>query len=76
MKELLKAVDDLPWILKVILCIPALDIVWAVYRIVDGVVHNKLANIVLGIVWIVGACTVTWVVDLIFMIVYHRVPKF
>ena len=76
MKELLKAVDDLPWILKVILCIPALDIVWAVYRIVDGVVHNKLANIVLGIVWIVGAYTVTWVVDLIFMIVYHRVPKF
>lgn len=28
MKELIKAFDDLPLIVKVILCIPCLDIVW------------------------------------------------
>lgn len=33
MKELIKAFDDLPLIVKVILCIPCLDIVWSVYKI-------------------------------------------
>ena len=26
--------DDLPWLVKLLFCIPVLDIVWAVYRIV------------------------------------------
>lgn len=65
MKELLKAVDDLPWIVKLILCIPALDIVWAVYRIIKGVVAKDIVKVIIGIVWIFGACTITWLFDLV-----------
>ena len=33
MKNLIKALDELPFIIKLILCIPALDIVWCVSRV-------------------------------------------
>lgn len=64
---LLALVDDLPWIVKLILCIPALNIVWAIYRIVKGVTESNIVSLVAGIVWIFGACTITWVLDLIFV---------
>ena len=64
---LLALVDDLPWIVKLILCIPALNIVWAIYRIVKGATENNIVSLVAGIVWIFGACTITWVLDLIFV---------
>ena len=37
MKDIVKAFDDMPWILKLVLCLPVLDIAWAVYRIVKGI---------------------------------------
>lgn len=30
MKALIKALDDLPLIVKIILCLPALDIIWCI----------------------------------------------
>ena len=64
---LLALVDDLPWIVKLILCIPALNIVWAIYRIVKGVTENNIVSLVAGIVWIVGSFSITWILDLIFV---------
>lgn len=65
MKDLLKAIDSLPWIVKLILCIPALDIVWAIYRIVKGVVAKDVVKVVIGILWIVPGSIVCWLFDLI-----------
>ena len=45
--------DDLPWIVKIIFCIPMLDVVWAVYRIVKGVTEGNVLLIVIGILWII-----------------------
>ena len=28
--------DDLPYIVKIIFCLPGLDLIWAIYRIVKG----------------------------------------
>lgn len=75
MKELLKAVDNLPWLAKLILCIPALDIVWAIYRIIKGVVNKDVVKIVIGIVWIFGACTITWLFDLITVVLNKNNPS-
>ena len=47
------AMDNLPWIVKLILCIPALNIVWAIYRIVKGVTQNK-GLILSGLKLVVG----------------------
>ena len=64
-----KAMDDLPWILKVILALPGLDLVWAIYRIVKGVVKGNTVTLIAGIVWLlVGGWTIFWLVDLIFTI--------
>ncbi len=65
MKDLLKMVDDLPFIVKVILCIPVLDIVWAIYRIIKGAVKSNTVLLIIGIIWVIGGCTVTWIFDLV-----------
>lgn len=74
LKDLLKAFDKLPHVVKIILCVPFLDIVWAIYRIVKGVVKKDTALIVIGALWIIGGCTVTWVFDLVTTVMYGR-PK-
>lgn len=65
MKDLIKAVDDLPFIAKLILCIPVLDFIWAIYRILKGVVEKNTVILIVGIVWLVGAVTIGWLIDLI-----------
>lgn len=65
MKDLLKAIDKLPLIVKIILCIPALDIVWAVYRIMKGLTEKNTALTVIGILCIVPGAFFIWIVDMI-----------
>lgn len=74
MKDLIKLVDDLPWIVKLILCIPVLDIVWAIYRIIKGAVKHDSFLLIVGIIWVIGGCTITWVFDLVTTILYKH-PK-
>ena len=76
MKGFVKAMDKLPWIVKLILCIPALDIIWAIYRIVKGAATGNVLTLVVGILWIVPGAVICWLVDLISVIVYKRVKFF
>lgn len=62
-------IDDLPWIVKLILCIPALNIVWAVYRIIKGATEHNTVVLVAGIIWVIGAFSIGWLVDLIAVLV-------
>lgn len=73
MKDLLKAMDDLPWIVKLILCIPALDIVWAVYRIIYGVANKSVVNLVVGILCIVPGAVFVWIIDLVCVILKKKI---
>ena len=72
MKEFLKTVNEFPWWLKLVLCIPVLDIFWAVYRIIKGAVEKNVLMLVIGIVWVIGGCTITWLIDLITTIIYKK----
>lgn len=74
MKDLLKAIDDLPWIVKIILCIPALDIVWSIYRIIKGIEEKNTVTLIIGIIWIIGAVSIGWLIDLITTIVSKDRP--
>lgn len=65
LKDLVKTIDKLPKIAKIILCLPGLDIVWAIYRIIKGVVKKDTIGIVIGALWVIGGCTITWVFDLV-----------
>lgn len=75
MKNLIKSFDDMPWVLKLILCLPVLDIVWAIYRICKGADTKNTLMLVVGILWLFVGTTITWIVDLVCTIVSKR-PTF
>ena len=72
MKSLINAIDGLPWIVKLILCIPVLDIVWTIYRICRSVDKGNVIGIVLGVVLLFFAPFV-WLIDLICVILKGKV---
>ena len=68
MNDLLKSVDGLPLILKVILCIPCIDIFYCICRVVQGVVKNNVLWIVLGILTVFPGALFMWLLDLIWVL--------
>ncbi len=72
MKNLLKSIDELPLIVKIIFCIPMLDIIWAIYRIIKGATENNVLLLVVGILCIIPGAVFVWVVDLVTTILYGK----
>ena len=72
MKGFVKWMDGAPLWLKVIFCIPVLDIIWAVYRIVKGIAYGKVLTLVLGVLWIIPGAVFCWLIDLIGVIVRKK----
>ena len=72
MKEFLKFMDELPFIAKLILCIPMLDIVWTVYRLIKSIDAKNTAGIVVSIIMFFCAPFV-WLVDLICVILNKKI---
>lgn len=73
MKSIIKAFDNLPLILKVILALPVLDIVWAVYRLCRSLDKNNVVGIVLAIVMLLVCPAIFWLVDIITLLVIGKV---
>ena len=67
MQDFLKTVDGLPTLVKIILCIPVVNIFYSICRIIQGVVKNDALWIVLGIISI-PLCEIWWIADLIWVI--------
>jgi hypothetical protein len=72
MKELVESFKKLDWIIKLILCIPAIEIVVGVVRVIDGVCKNDLFKIIISILLIIPGAFGMWIVDLIWVLVYKR----
>lgn len=72
MNDIVKAFDSLPWIAKILLCLPVINIAWAVYRICKGVATKNTLMLVVGILWIVFGSVILWLVDLICTIVWKK----
>lgn len=73
MAKFIKAMDDLPLILKIILALPMLDIVWSVYRIVRSVNNNSIFGIVLGVIILIIGIPFLWLIDIITLIFLNKV---
>ena len=73
MKNLIKALDKLPWIVKLILCAPALDIVWCISRVCRSLVKNNLVGVVLGILTIIPGAAFIWVIDILCVLVNKKI---
>ena len=73
MKELIDSIDNLPLLVKVILAIPALDLVWNIYRIVSAVyAKNTLALIVSILLLFVP---IMWIFDIVMIVMTGNVWK-
>lgn len=66
------AIDGLPWLLKILFCIPVLDIIWAVYRIIKGISTGSLLLTIVGILWIIPGAAVLWIVDIVTTIIFGK----
>lgn len=72
MKEFIKAMDELPLIVKIIFCIPAIDIIWGIYRIIKAVDTKNNLWIVIGILTIIPGAFFVWILDLIWVIMHNK----
>ena len=66
------AIDGLPWVVKIILCIPIINWVYGIYRIVKGISTNNTLMWIVGILWIIPGSVICWLIDLICTIVYKK----
>ena len=73
LNELIKSFDNLPKIVKLILAIPALDIIWVIYRIIKSVRDNNTLGIVLGIFLLFFGVPFLWLIDIICIIMKDTV---
>jgi hypothetical protein len=74
MQSFIKAIDGLPLVAKIILCLFGLDIVWAIYRIVKGIDKKDNFLLIVGIIWLIGAISVAWIIDLVTVILNKDNP--
>ena len=65
--DIFKSIDELPKIVKIILCLPFLDIFWAIVRIAKGLVKNNVLTLLYGILWIFPGSFICWILDLVFV---------
>ena len=73
MKSFISAMDGLPKVVKIILAIPFLDIIWAVYRLIRSLDNKNTLGIVLAIVLIIFGIPFLWLIDIICIIINDRV---
>ncbi len=73
MKDIIKALDNLPFIVKLILCIPALDIVWLVYRLLRSIDAKNTLGIVLCIVVFIVGIPFVWLFDLLYLLIKKEI---
>jgi len=72
----IKAVDGLPWIVKLILALPGIDVVYGIYRLVKGFNKNDTVLLVAGIIWIFAGWAILWIIDIITVILYKKITVF
>lgn len=73
MKSLVKAFDSLPKWVKVILALPVLDIVWAIYRLCKSISAGNTLGIVLAVLMLIFCPVIFWLVDIITLLLIDRV---
>lgn len=65
MKDIIKTVEGLPLIVKLILALPCLDVVWAVVRVIRSLAKNNLVGTIIAILLIVVGLPFVWLFDII-----------
>lgn len=74
MQDLINKVNNFPLILKLLLCIPAIEIFYGVCRVLNQLTKPKIdaISLVLAVLTIVPGAVFMWVIDLIWVLLYNR----
>ena len=70
---MIKAFDNFPKWLKVVLALPVLDILWNIYRLVKSIKKDSIVGIILAILLITIGIVFMWLVDIITILLYDKV---
>ena len=73
MKNFVKAMDNLPLIVKIILALPFLDIVWNVVRLCKSIAKSNLLGIILAIISLFAGIPFVWIIDIICILVKNKI---
>ena len=73
MKDFLKSIDNLPLLVKLLLCIPAIHIVWGVYRIISALDSGNVLALVVHIILLF--IPIMWAIDAIMILLTGNVFK-
>jgi hypothetical protein len=71
MKEFIHSLDNLPLLVKVILAIPALDIVWGIYRILCALDEKNTTALILSVILLF--IPIMWIVDIVMILLQGNV---
>lgn len=70
MKEFIRQVNSLPLIVKLILCIPCVEIFYGICRVINGVAKNDVLWLVLAILTIVPGVFFMWILDVVWVVLF------
>ena len=73
MKQFTESLEGMPLLVKLILALPALDIIWSIYRIVSAL--NKKNTVALIVSIVLLFIPVTWIFDLVMVLLTGNVWK-
>ncbi|MBQ3706652.1 MAG: hypothetical protein II889_01980 [Clostridia bacterium] len=73
MKEFINSLEGLPLLVKLILALPALDIVWGIYRILSALDAKNTVALVVSIILLF--VPFMWIIDIVMILLQGRVWK-
>lgn len=77
MRSYIKFIDDLPWVVQLILALPGIDgIAWGLYRLFKGIEKDDVLLIIFGVIWIVAGWAVLWILDIVSLLLNKKVIWF
>ena len=69
MKGFIKSVNSLPLIVKLLLCIPGIEIFYGICRIINQAAKKNVLLVIVSILLIIPGAAIMWLVDLIWICV-------
>ena len=72
-KDIIKFVDGLDDVVKLLLCIPVLNIVFSVYKLCRSLESKEPLWIILGVLVIFPGAAFMWIVDLVCLLLNRKI---
>lgn len=70
MNDLVKTVNNFPLLIKLLLCIPAVEIVYGVLRIINEASKKNWVMLVVAILTVFPGAAFMWLVDVVCVLLY------